>query len=87
MNRNVTILIIVLIVLLMTGYLLWLRGRFQTITNQAVVTPTPQVVKVETVTTPTVSQVIGSPSATATSTGKISPTVTKTATAAGSKVK
>lgn len=87
MNRNVTILIIVLIILLLAGYLLWLRARFQSSATGAMNTPTPQVT-VTSQPTPT-SQIIGSPSAIATKSGKITPTVikSKNSTGAGSQVK
>lgn len=61
MSRNVTILVIILVILLIAGYLLWLRGRFQTSTLQT--TPTP-VVQVTSIPTPT--EVVISPAATAT---------------------
>ncbi len=82
MSRNVTILVIILVILLVAGYLLWLRGRFQA-------TTAPQA-PVEQIISPTAIPTVVNPSATpiattsATPTGKqISPTPTKTATTSG----
>ncbi len=45
MSRNVTIVVIILIVVLLAGYLVWLRGRYsagdQENLNVVEVTPTP----------------------------------------------
>lgn len=72
MNRNVTILIIILVVILIAGYLLWLRGRFEAAQVQTNITPTPQITEV-----PTATPTIASPSATASPsakpTGKVTP--------------
>lgn len=65
MSRNVTILVIILVIILIAGYLLWLRGRFQT---QPLETTT---VVGETV-TPTLIPTIASPSAMATPTAGVS---------------
>ncbi len=76
MNRNVTILIIILVVILIAGYLLWLRSRFEATQAQPVITPTPQISEM-----PTATPTIASPSATASPsakvTGKVTPTPTK----------
>lgn len=78
MSRNVTILIIILVILLIAGYLLWLRGRFQT--TQVAPAPTQS----QEVATPTPQQVVASPSATATPSGvRVSPT-TRISTGSGS---
>jgi hypothetical protein len=87
LNRNVSILIIILVILLLAGYLLVLRSRMQT--NEA--SQTAPVVE-ETITetpVPTTGVVAASPSATATPSGKLSPTAkpTKTSTGSGSSVK
>lgn len=83
MSRNVTILVIILIILLIAGYLLWLRGRFQA----SLVQPTPaSTVEVTATSIPTVT--IASPSATVTpSAGRISPTITQAATTSGRTVR
>lgn len=62
MSRNVTILVIILIILLIAGYLLWLRSRFEVPQSQP--TPTP-VVEVS----PTVEPTVASPSASPTQAG------------------
>lgn len=77
MNRNITILVIILVILLAAGYLLWLRNRFQSQQARPVVTPT---IVVTPTLMPTATPIIASPSATATPTatprvkGKTSPT-------------
>lgn len=49
MNRNVAILIVILVILALAFYLVWLRNRFQTIeapsrtTLEQLPTPTPEV--------------------------------------------
>lgn len=74
MSRNVTILVIILVIILIAGYLLYLRGRFGPVVQQPVaVTPTviPTIVV-----SPTVA---ASPSAAATPSGaRVSPTRTST---------
>lgn len=62
MSRNVTILIIILVVILIAGYLIWLRNKFTTTSQVATVTPTPEVTVMPTSVIPT----LASPSATAT---------------------
>lgn len=47
MNRNVTIVVIILVLVVIAGYLIWLRSKFQPpvtpqIQEQVQVTPTPQ---------------------------------------------
>lgn len=61
MSRNVTILVIILVILLIAGYLLWLRGRFQASLIQSTLTPT-----VEVTATPIPTTTTASPSAAAT---------------------
>lgn len=68
MSRNVTIVVIILIVVLLAGYLVWLRGRYSPLDqgglNTVEVTPTP---------TPT-------PQATPTASASATPTATASAT-------
>lgn len=66
-----TILVIILVVILLAGYLLWLRGRFKATQVELIVSPTP---KLEITVSPTV---VATPSATATPSGKLktSPTI------------
>lgn len=85
MSRNVTILIIILVIILLAGYLVWLRGKFQASIRNTTITPTPtEIIALPTrVPTPiaTVSAIV-SPSVTVAS--KKSPTVTpRTATRSG----
>lgn len=47
MNRNVTIVVIILVLVVIAGYLIWLRSKFQPpvtpqVQEQVQVTPTPQ---------------------------------------------
>ncbi|MBI2600415.1 hypothetical protein HYW42_00520 [Candidatus Daviesbacteria bacterium] len=65
MTRNVTIVVIILVLVVIAGYLVWLRGRFQPPVS-------PQVnQEVEVTPTPTAMGVIeASPSATATSSAR-----------------
>lgn len=80
MNRNVTIVIIILIIVLLAGYLVWLRDRFASTmsSEENVVEVTPPPSALETVApTPTLSP---TPVPTATSAAKkASPSPTKTA--------
>lgn len=83
MNRNVTIVVIILIVVLLAGYLVWLRGRYSPPDEGALNTvevspaPTPTVEA-----TPTVSA-SATPSASASAT--VSPRATSSpATGSGS---
>ena len=80
MNRNITILVIILVILLIAGYLLWLRGRFPT--TKAIPTPSPVV---NVVPSPTLAP-IATTSATASVSGtpKITP---KVSTGSGKVVK
>lgn len=74
MSRNVTILVIILVILLIAGYLLWLRGRFQNASQQTAVTVTPEVISPTVMPLPTL---VASPSATASPSGaksKLTPT-------------
>lgn len=58
MSRNVTILVIILIILVIAGYLVWLKSQLQT-NSQPIITPTP------TIQIPTPSEVMeASPTAT-----------------------
>lgn len=71
MNRNITILVVILIILLIAGYLIWLRNKFQTVRTPVVV-PTPTAVMA----TPIPTVIEATPSAMATPSGvKVSPTV------------
>lgn len=63
MSRNVTVLVIILVIILIAGYLLWLRGRFQSSLTQPI-TPV-----IEVTTAPAPTEIIASPSATATPSG------------------
>ncbi len=75
MSRNVTILVVILLIILIGGFLLWLRGRFQ---NMQSLETQPVVVQEQVVTpTPTL---VASPSADATTSGKQSTTSAKPAT-------
>lgn len=75
MNKNVTILIIVLTIILIAGYLVWLRGKFQTSPVLITPIPTPMVtIEPTEIPTPTVE---ASPTATPTPT-KSEPTATVT---------
>lgn len=83
MSRNVTILVIMLIIILIAGYLLWLRGRFQV--SQVSENPAPTVEI-----TPTFTPVptVASPSAAASPSGtKLSPTTKISPTSAGKVVR
>lgn len=85
MSRNVTILVVVLVILLIAGYLIWLRNKFQTVSAPAEVVPTVTVV-------PTVEPTPASPSATPASspsvTRRVSPSVTpRASTVSGQTVR
>lgn len=71
MNRNVTILIIILTVVLLSFYLVWLRGKFQV--TQTLVSPSPKY------------QVLPSPSPSPTVSPTVSPTPIATASAIPTK--
>ncbi len=79
MNRNVSILIVILTVVVIAGYLWWLRTQF----SQTATLPTP---------TPVITQpyptVLPTPSASPSAMPKLSPTIsaTKTATPSGIKL-
>lgn len=76
MSRNVTILVIILVVLLIAGYLLWLRGRFAP-SQPATITVTPVVTSAPTPTVIASPSAVASPSSTVKPTGaKVSPTKT-----------
>lgn len=84
MNRNVSILIVILIILLIAGYLLLLRSRIQKIDSN--ITPTPVVEeKISETPIPTSGVTAASSSATPSATPSAKPT--KTSTGSGSKVK
>jgi hypothetical protein len=68
MNRNVTILVIILVIIVMAGYLLWLRGKFYSSQTQNNVSPA-----VETL-TPSPTPTVASSSAEATPSGSVTPT-------------
>lgn len=72
MSRNVSILIIILVIVLIAGYLVWLRGRFQAPKEEIIPTPTQQVIEPS----PTLTQAVASPttSPTATPSGRRSAT-------------
>lgn len=72
MSRNVSILIIILVVVLIAGYLVWLRSRFQAPKEEIV--PTQQVVELS----PSPTQQIVSPSPTTSPT--TTPSVRRSAT-------
>lgn len=84
MSRNVTILVVILVILLIAGYLLWLRGRFQAdqtpqtpVSTQETINQNPQ---------PTIASVSGTSNVTATPSAR--PTVsTRTSTSSGKVVK
>ncbi|MCL5783993.1 MAG: hypothetical protein M1142_01395 [Patescibacteria group bacterium] len=81
MNRNVTVLVIILIIILISGYLIWLRQKFQAApVSQPVVTQTPQVLTPTPTPTPTITATpTASPSASPTvSPRRLTPTPTKT---------
>jgi len=83
MSRNVTILIVILVIVLIAGYLVWLRNKFM---GPAAASPIPQVTMIATPTLEPSPSQIASPSATASASGKASPTAkAKTATPAGVK--
>lgn len=87
MSRNVTILVIILVILLIAGYLLWLRGRFAP-SQPATVTVTP-VVEIPTPTAVASPSAVTSPSPTVRPTGaRLSPTPTpRTSTSSGQTVR
>lgn len=69
MSRNVSILIIILVIVLIAGYLVWLRGRFQAPKEEIIPTPTQQVVELSpTPTNPPAGGLSPSPSASPTAT-------------------
>lgn len=74
MSRNVTILIIILLIIVIAGYLVWLRGKFQTSQNAATITPSPQ----EMVVTP-LPTLTTTPQATLSATPKVSTSSAKIA--------
>lgn len=76
MSRNITILVIILIVILIAGYLLWLRGKFQA-PQQTMIAPVTDVTTAPTK-IPAVEVVASS---SATTSGK-----PKTATVSGKKI-
>ncbi len=79
MSRNVTILVIILLIILIAGYLIWLRNKFTTTTAVISGTPTPEVTIIPTTIIPT----LASPSAT--STPSATPKAAKPATSSGIK--
>ena len=81
MSRNITILVIILVILLIAGYLIWLRGRFQAPETAAVAVPTPTVAV-----SPTI---VASPSAaiSPSSSPSATPRVTRAATTSGRTVR
>ncbi len=88
LNRNVTILIVILMILLIAGYLLWLRSRFQKTDEDLEITPSPAM-GISITPQPTFGVMGASPSATATPSSKASPTAKpiRTSTGSGSSVK
>lgn len=80
MSRNVTILIIILTVLVVAGYLLWLRSRLSS--EEVMVAPTPTPTVVATPTLPPTPTAVASPSAIpkVSPTGKVTPSKTPTPT-------
>lgn len=60
MSRNVSILIIILVIVVVAGYLVWLRGRFQAPKEEITPTPAQQVIEPS----PSVTQAVATPSAT-----------------------
>lgn len=75
LNRNITIVVIILIIVLLAGYLVWLRGRYLTPENSATqtvenVTPAPTIV----------ATIQPTASASASATPKVSPTASSSAT-------
>lgn len=80
MNRNVSILIIILVILLIAGYLLLLRSRIQKIDSNIVPTPTVEA-KISETPVPTIGITTASSSATP------SAKPTNASTGSGSKVK
>lgn len=89
MSRNVTILVIILVILLIAGYLLWLRGRFPTTQTvpapPAVVGPSPTLAPIAT--NSATASVSASPKVSPSTSLRTSPTVTKTSTSSGKTVK
>ncbi|KKR82816.1 MAG: hypothetical protein UU29_C0009G0087 [Candidatus Daviesbacteria bacterium GW2011_GWA2_40_9] len=87
MHRNVTILIIILTVILIAGYLVWLRGRFQATTVVPTPTPIPTVLTPTFTPTPTVEASPSvSPSATISPKAKRSPTPTEPQTTGSGRI-
>lgn len=84
MSRNVTILVIILVILVVAGYLVWLKGKIQKVTTMEV-TPTPVILSPtpEAIVTPTSASPSGSFKATTSATLKLTPT--RTATESGEK--
>ncbi|MCL4366679.1 hypothetical protein M1563_00725 [Patescibacteria group bacterium] len=76
MHKSLTILVVILLIILMIGYLIWLKGKFQTPQNAISITPTPYQETSEP--TPMVSVTI-------TATPSATPTPNKTASAAADK--
>lgn len=68
LNRNITILIIILIIVLLAGYLVWLRNRFASTTEipQATLQPSPTVTPTQTA-SPSATPVVETKEATKTS--------------------
>lgn len=90
MSRNITILVIILIIILISGYLVWLRQKFQVASQtQAVVTPIPRIPTPTPtlIPTPTIASLSGTPKPTVSPKLTISPKVTpKPATSSGRSV-
>ena len=77
MNRNVTILIVFLTVIVVAGYLLWLRGKISS-SEPAAPVPTPTVTSAP---IPTIEPIVSaSPSASPKTTPKVTPKVTSKVT-------
>lgn len=89
MNRNVAILIVILVILALAFYLVWLRNRFQTIetssrtTLEQLPTPTPEITSEAATEGATRSLLSPSP----TSTPTASPAKVKPATPSGKVVR
>lgn len=79
MNRNVSIVVVILVLVVIAGYLVWLRSKYQPpvspqVQNQeAIVSPTPQVSGSAVPATPSAKEATGSmkiKSSTGSSTGR-----------------
>lgn len=80
MNRNISIVVVLLVLVVIAGYLIWLRSKFQ----QTIATPRQQQVQVVATPVP-VATLAASPSATPAIKEATSSAKQKTATPAGTR--